>query len=123
MLPLFVATAPRTMRPELTAAMPGDAIACGSRASWRERVLALASPCGWRDALRGPGASLRRSARVKAPALVITGEPGLDRVLPVDVTRRYLDDFARREHVVMKHTGHLGFVTRPDDLPTCSEGL
>ena len=28
---------------------------------------------------------------VEAPALVVTGEPGLDRVVPVEVTRRYLD--------------------------------
>jgi pimeloyl-ACP methyl ester carboxylesterase len=51
---------------------------------------------------------------VKAPALVVTGEPGLDRVVPVDVSRRYLDDLEKAEHVVLKRTGHIGLVTRPD---------
>jgi pimeloyl-ACP methyl ester carboxylesterase len=46
--------------------------------------------------------------------LVVTGEPGLDRIVPVDVTRRYLDEFETAEHVVLKRTGHIGLVTRPD---------
>ena len=49
-----------------------------------------------------------------APVLLVTGEPGLDRVVPVEVTRRYLDQFAAAEHVVLKRTGHIGLVTRPD---------
>ena len=53
---------------------------------------------------------------VKAPALIVTGEPGLDRIVPVDVSRRYLSDFERVEHIVMKGTGHLGLVTRPDEF-------
>jgi pimeloyl-ACP methyl ester carboxylesterase len=52
--------------------------------------------------------------QVTSPALIVTGEPGLDRVVPVDVTRRYLDDFAGAEHVVLERTGHNGLVTRPD---------
>jgi len=44
----------------------------------------------------------------------VTGEPGLDRVVPVDVSRRYLNDFAKAEHVVLQRTGHIGLVTRPD---------
>ena len=51
---------------------------------------------------------------VKAPVLLLTGEPSLDRVVPVDVTRRYLDEFDVAEHVVLQHTGHIGLVTRPD---------
>jgi pimeloyl-ACP methyl ester carboxylesterase len=51
---------------------------------------------------------------VDAPALLVTGEPQLDRVVPVDVTRRYLNDFTRAEHVVLERTGHNGLVTRPD---------
>jgi pimeloyl-ACP methyl ester carboxylesterase len=51
---------------------------------------------------------------IQSPTLVVTGEPGLDRVVPVDVTRRYLDELSTAEHVVIKHTGHLGVVTRPD---------
>ena len=51
---------------------------------------------------------------VHAPTLILTGEPDLDKVVPVDVTRRYLNDFAGAEHVVLERTGHNGLVTRPD---------
>ena len=50
---------------------------------------------------------------IEAPSLIVTGEPGLDRIVPVEVTRRYLDELRRAEHVVLKHTGHIGVVTRP----------
>jgi pimeloyl-ACP methyl ester carboxylesterase len=51
---------------------------------------------------------------IKAPALIVTGEPGLDNVVPVDVSRRYLDELQYCEHVVLERTGHLGLVTRPE---------
>jgi len=51
---------------------------------------------------------------VKAPVLLVTGEPELDRIVPVDVTRRYLSEFKQAEHVVLRRTGHLGMATRPD---------
>ena len=51
---------------------------------------------------------------VKAPVLLLTGEAALDRIVPVDVTRRYLNEFDEAEHVVLQRTGHLGLVTRPD---------
>ncbi len=51
---------------------------------------------------------------VEAPTLVVTGEPGLDRIVPVASTRRYLDQLRSAEHVVLERTGHLGIVTRPD---------
>jgi pimeloyl-ACP methyl ester carboxylesterase len=54
--------------------------------------------------------------QVTAPVLIVTGEPGLDRVVPVDVTRRYLKEFNEAEHVVLKHTGHIGLVTRPKEF-------
>ena len=50
---------------------------------------------------------------MRAPALAITGEPGLDRTVPVDLTRRYLDCLPGTEHVVLDRTGHMGTVTRP----------
>ena len=51
---------------------------------------------------------------MNTPTLLVTGEPELDKVVPVDVTRRYLNDFAAAEHVVLERTGHQGLVTRPD---------
>jgi pimeloyl-ACP methyl ester carboxylesterase len=53
---------------------------------------------------------------VTARALIVTGEPDLDRVVPVEVTRRYLDDLGSAEYVVLKRTGHNGLITRPDEF-------
>ena len=53
---------------------------------------------------------------IDVPALIITGEPGLDRVVPVDVTRRYLDELHSARHVVLERTGHNGLVTRPGEF-------
>jgi pimeloyl-ACP methyl ester carboxylesterase len=51
--------------------------------------------------------------RVAAPTLVITGEPALDRVVPVAGTKEYLDLIAGADGVTLEHTGHIGVVTRP----------
>jgi pimeloyl-ACP methyl ester carboxylesterase len=116
MSPMFVATAPGRMRPELMAAMPSIASRLRFTAAYGARVvLAPTSPA--RMARRIAWAKSHHFAdprRVKAPALLVTGEPGLDRVVPVDVSRRYLADLDRAEHVVLKRTGHLGVVTRPE---------
>ena len=118
LLPLFLATAPGRMNPELAAAMPrtSDRLRFKARQG-ASAAFALASPS--RMARRIAWATAHHYAdshRVQAPALVITGEPGLDLILPVDVTRRYLDDLSSAQHVVIKHTGHLGSVTRPDEF-------
>lgn len=115
MSPMFVATAPGRMRSELIAALPSIVSRLRFTAAHGARVvMAPTSPA--RMARRIAWAQSHHFAdprRVKAPALVVTGEPGLDRVVPVDVSRRYLADLAKAEHVVLKHTGHLGVVTRP----------
>jgi pimeloyl-ACP methyl ester carboxylesterase len=116
MSPLFVATAPGRMRSEMVAALPrvGQrlkfALEHGARV-----VLAPTTPS--RMARRIAWAKSHRFTspqHVTAPVLIVTGEPGLDRVVPVDVTRRYMNEFSDAEHVVLKRTGHIGVVTRPD---------
>lgn len=52
--------------------------------------------------------------RIAAPTLVISGEPGLDRVVPVDSTRRYTELIPGARYVMIERTGHLGLVTRAD---------
>ena len=51
---------------------------------------------------------------IRVPTLVLTGDPELDRVVPVRATREYLTliPHARIERV--ERTGHLGLITRPD---------
>lgn len=53
-------------------------------------------------------------ALVRAPTLVITGEPGLDLIVPVENTRRYLEMIPGARDYQLERTGHLGLVTRPD---------
>lgn len=114
--PLFLASGPQRYRPEMVAAMPSlierlkFALSAGVRV-----LMAPANPS--RMARRVAWAKSHRFAdprSVKAPVLLVTGEPELDRVVPVDLTRRYLDEFTKAEHVVVRQTGHLGMATRPD---------
>ena len=116
MSPLFVATAPGRMRPEMTAAFPGVGARLRFMARHGARVaLALASPA--KMARRIAWASTHRFAdprAIRSRALIITGEPGLDRVVPVEITERYMTELQSAQHVVLEHTGHIGIVTRPD---------
>ena len=118
MSPLFVATAPQRMRAELAAAFPRFFARLKFSVSFGSNVLfALTSPA--RMARRIEWSSRHRFAdasRIAAPTLIVTGEPDLDRVVPVDVTCRYLDELHSAEHVVLKRTGHNGLVTRPDEF-------
>ena len=50
--------------------------------------------------------------RVKAPALLITGEPSLDRVVPVSATHEYLRIWPQATVATIARTGHLGLITR-----------
>lgn len=52
-------------------------------------------------------------ARVAAPTLVVSGEDGLDRVVPVHVTRRYASLIPGARYEVIPGTGHLGILTQP----------
>jgi len=52
-------------------------------------------------------------ARVRVPALIVTGEPELDKVVPVESTRRYVDMIPGARYALMERTGHLGLVTQP----------
>jgi pimeloyl-ACP methyl ester carboxylesterase len=54
-------------------------------------------------------------ARVAQPTLVITGEPSLDRVVPVtDTTREYAALCPHARFETLARTGHFGLVTRPE---------
>ena len=114
--PAFVATAPRRLAPELRAALP----------VWRERMIFSAGHLR-RAALTGISPT-RMAARMRlarevdfadccrrigVPTLVITGEPGLDCIVPVDQTRRYEELISGAELATIERTGHLGTVTRP----------
>jgi pimeloyl-ACP methyl ester carboxylesterase len=113
--PIFALTSPMRLQPEVQAAFPsiGARLHFMAYHGWRV-VTAPMSPkkmarrISWAEHHRFADA-----ARV-APALVVTGEPGLDRVVPVEVSRRNVSRLPSARHVVLPRTGHLGIVTKPD---------
>ena len=49
---------------------------------------------------------------VRQPTLLVTGEPGLDRIVPAEASCRMLDWLPNARHVMLARTGHWGLVTR-----------
>ena len=114
--PLFVLAAPGRLRAEFAAAVPGVVERVGAMARHGLRAArAPMSPTLMARRVRWAEQHCFADPReVKAPTLVVTGEPELDRIVPVHTTRSYLDRLRSAEHVVLARTGHLGIVTRPD---------
>lgn len=112
----FVAGAPGRLSREIAAAVPGRARRLATIARYARSIVSY------------PGSARRMAARLKclagedflsdakqvaAPTLVITGEPELDRVVPVPGTKEYVDLIAGAVGVTLQNTGHIGLVTRP----------
>jgi pimeloyl-ACP methyl ester carboxylesterase len=55
-------------------------------------------------------------ASVHVPVLVVTGEPGLDRVVPTQLTGEYTRIWPHASAVTLERTGHLGLVTRAEEF-------
>ena len=53
-------------------------------------------------------------ANITVPTLVLTGEPALDRVVPVESSVDHLRLIKDARHVMLTGTGHLGLLTRPE---------
>jgi pimeloyl-ACP methyl ester carboxylesterase len=54
--------------------------------------------------------------KIAAPTLLITGEPDLDKVVPVSSSVEYLDLIPGTRHVVLRRTGHIGLVSKPKEF-------
>jgi len=118
MTPFFVAGSPWRLGPEIIAA----------HGTWRDRIaFAVAQTVRVVRAPMRPGQVQKRlrlmatmdaagwCQRIEAPTLVITGEPHLDRVVPVVGSREYAGAIPGGAALVtLAHTGHIGCVTRPD---------
>lgn len=55
-------------------------------------------------------------AQLRAPALIITGQADLDRVVPVSLTRDYLRLWPHADAASIARSGHLGSITRPEEF-------
>jgi pimeloyl-ACP methyl ester carboxylesterase len=62
-------------------------------------------------------------SRVTAPTLVVTGEPQLDFVVPVWMTREYVQLCPQASTAMIEATGHLGLVTRPAEFAAIVGGF
>lgn len=116
--PLFMARSPGRLWPEIAAAHETLSARLRFSASHLARVARApfsAALMGSRVDLLLSGAAFDAdAARVAAPTLIVTGECGLDRVVPVEVTRQYLHLIPGARAATIERTGHIGLVTRPD---------
>jgi pimeloyl-ACP methyl ester carboxylesterase len=115
--PVFVATAPLRLMPEIRAAIPRR----GMRTAF---LLAQAVRCAAAPIIPSLMAARIRdvaemdvreeSAKVRAATLVISGEDGLDRVVPAASTRAFAAAIPGAEYRILPGTGHMGLLTRPE---------
>ena len=118
-LPMFMARAAGRLLPEFRALDERSGPRLRFLTQHLGRVLRFpASPTFMAACVRAWDATdiAAESRRVTAPTLIITGEPGLDRVVPVAGTLEYRTLICGARHVTIERTGHLGVISRPHDL-------
>jgi pimeloyl-ACP methyl ester carboxylesterase len=114
--PLFLATAPARLLPEIYAALPDWSSRIAFCASHMTRVItAPALPPLISARIREQQLIDFRPdcAAIRVPTLVTSGEPALDSVVPVNATREYVSLIPGAKYAMIERTGHLGLLTRP----------
>jgi 3-oxoadipate enol-lactonase len=117
--PLFLAETPLRLRAEIAVALPRAAER--RRFAWRQTRTFLTAPLSLsgmaaRARLIGAASLRAECRRIAAPTLVITGEPALDRVVPVASTLEYAAEIPGARAVRLARTGHVGYLTRPPEF-------
>jgi pimeloyl-ACP methyl ester carboxylesterase len=114
--PLFLAETPWRLRREMAAAFPGvparlhfAGLQCRTLLS---APLSLARMAG-RARMLGTIDAVADCACITVPTLIVTGERGLDYVVPVEGTIGYVSSIRGARGAVIGRTGHLGSITRP----------
>ena len=113
--PLFYVASVRLYR-EIAAATSG--VLQGIRTAVRHGLTAVTHPFSpslmARRVLLLDGLDLTRELEgVRVPVLIVTGEPDLERVVPVRLTREYFAIWPHAHGATIANTGHLGSITRP----------
>jgi pimeloyl-ACP methyl ester carboxylesterase len=117
--PAFVLGAPGRLWKEIGAAQPGLLRRSRALSGYFGSVCRYpASPARMAGRVRAvSGHDFLADARaVRAPTLVISGEPHLDRVVSVRGTREYLEVIPGAIGRTIERTGHIGLVTRPEEF-------
>ena len=117
--PLFFAGMPQRLRAEFAAALP-EARARRSF-KWEQvrtflRAPLLPSRLAARARIAAAAVGSDDCSAVSTPTLIVTGEPTLDRVVPVVQTREYARLIPGAQLVQLDCTGHLGCLTRPREF-------
>jgi len=115
--PVFLAETPLRVREEIAAALPArlDRLRFGvTQLSTLLRAPVSLGRMGERGRLISTLDLVADCARITAPTLVVTGERGLDQVVPESGPSEYLRAIAGAHAAVIERTGHLGSITRPD---------
>lgn len=115
--PLFALNALVAMLPEVVSARGGVARGLVFAARHGLRVLANPEPPRRVKERYDLWLAARREeeyARIVVPTLVVTGDPELDRVVPVDGTLQYADRIRGARVEKLEDTGHIGSITKPE---------
>lgn len=124
--PVFVATSPFRLWPEVRASFATPAARLGFFA--RQGLRAARAPMIPSLMARRIREAQRMDfeedcERIDVPTLVLSGEDELDRVVPVDSTRRYASLIRSAEYHVLPHTGHIGVLTQPASFAEIVSGF
>ena len=119
MAPAFCVRAVSRAWPEVRTALP----TWRARATFAARQLALVARAPMTPTLMRDRVQMLHDVdfvdaarHCEAPAIVITGEPRLDRVVKVESTLRYRALLPDVQVERLERTGHLGLVLRPEDF-------
>ena len=118
LFPVFALSSPRRLYPEIAAAFPD--LPRRARFGSQHLYRVTRYPCtpvrmAGRVRLLAGADFAADCRRVAAPALVVTGDPGLDRVVPVESTRAYVGALGGgAAYARIPGTGHMGVMTRPE---------
>ncbi|MGE5245262.1 MAG: alpha/beta fold hydrolase [Betaproteobacteria bacterium] len=124
--PLFLVQTPLRLRAEIARAIPSPLARLRFALAQFATLLSAPLSC---TRMAGRARAVERSnraeasARVTAPTLVVTGEPGLDHVVPVDGTSAYAHLIRGATYVTLPGTGHVGSITRPDEFADLVHGF
>ncbi len=117
--PVFLAESPFRLRPEIRVAIPDARARLAFSLAAAKTLLSAPISLSTMAARAKVIATTNLEAdcaRIVAPALILTGEPHLDHVVPVEGSAVYQRLIPHARTAVLAQTGHLGSITRPHEF-------
>jgi pimeloyl-ACP methyl ester carboxylesterase len=115
--PAFLLGSPGRLWPEIAAALPSGLSRLQFSVAYVSRIVSapiVPASMATRMHLSAQLGLREACARISAPTLIVTGEPRLDRVVPVESTREFVSLIPGAKYEMIERTGHLGLLTQPD---------